>query len=95
VVPEPIAAEPVAVAPEPEPEPEREPQSVAMAPEPEPEPEPAPDEDDGTLPVGDNRVSFVMDDGTLATPELDEKTAARMEYVVTNLIPTAPVRRTT
>ena len=77
----PEAGEPPAPAPA-EPPPAREP-----APETQGEPdrhEPVLGPAEGSTEGG--RVKLVLDDGTLATPELDEELTERLRYIVDNIV---------
>jgi hypothetical protein len=58
---------------------------------PEAEAERAPDAEGYA--AGDARVSFVLRDGSVARPELDEETSSRMDYVVRTLLSNEPGRR--
>jgi hypothetical protein len=76
-------SEPVEAAPEP----------VAATPEPEVEAHPL---ELAAQQLGDARVAFARRDGSVVTPQLDEETSARMDYVVRSLLKEdEPVRRTT
>ena len=58
----------------------------SLAPE-APEPQEVVASDPEGLPSPGGRVKLILDDGTLATPALDEELEERLRYIVDNIVP--------